>query len=146
MWYYQGAPIRSIEDCPEEAVGFIYCITDPNGKIYLGKKILHNSTWSKISKREKTQTKTRKTYKRTIKESDWLTYWGSCKDPDYRALLEQTGKLGWDRKILEFCCTKRMMSIRETYYQLTWNVLERDTWNGYIQLGKVFRKDIKYCI
>lgn len=142
-WTFEGRQIMHIDDCPDSAIGFIYCITDPNGKCYWGRKILCNTTKTKISAREKKATGTRKQFKLVKKESDWRKYWGSCKDEKYLHMLATIGD-GWKREIIEFCCTKKMLGYKEIWHQLANNVIEKDTWNGNV-MGKIYRKDIVYC-
>jgi predicted RNA-binding protein with RPS1 domain len=81
-WFYKDKPINNIEDLPdyEKVQGFVYMIQDTvTFKSYIGKKILRNTRKKKISQKVKKVTKTRKTYERTVKESDWKDYYGSSK-------------------------------------------------------------------
>ena len=79
-WKYKSQYINKIEDLPdhENIYGFVYIIQDTvTFKPYVGKKVLRNTRKKKISQKVKKATKTRKTYERTVKESDWLDYYGS---------------------------------------------------------------------
>jgi hypothetical protein len=144
-WLYNNKKITCLDDIEnhESIVGFVYQITNKQtGKIYIGKKILHNSRKTRISKKEKTTTATRKTFKRVVKESNWLDYWGSCKP-----LLEDLKQLGeeeFKREILEFCCTKKYLSFAEIEHQIKNDVLKRNTYNGNI-LSRYFQKDMQNC-
>lgn len=140
-WIYNKKEVKSIEDLPEETIGFVYIITNlDTGKYYLGKKVLSFSRRSKIGNREKISTKTRKSFKTTVKESDWLSYWGSS------LLLKQDialyGKDRFKREILETVKTKRYLSYLELEYQVKYEVLKKDTYNKNI-LGKFYQKDME---
>jgi hypothetical protein len=64
-WIYKDEPFTS-EDIGDY-IGFVYLLTDPDGKKYIGKKLF-------VSRRKLPPLKG-KTRKRTvIKESDWKTY------------------------------------------------------------------------
>ncbi len=118
-WYYKDKPIEKIEDLPdhENIYGFVYIITDlVTYKPYVGKKVLRNSRKKKISQRVKKSTGTRKTYERTIKESDWKDYYGSSKD--LQADIQKYGKQRFKRVILELCCTKKYLSYAEVAWQM----------------------------
>lgn len=137
-WLYNNKEIKSIEDFPEGVVGFVYKISTPSGKLYIGKKILSHSRRTRISKREKISTQTRKVFKTTVKESDWKNYYGSSEE-----LKKDIVVLGKDvlyREILEFCYTKKYMTYCELVHQIKYRVLETDSYNGNI-LGKIYRKD-----
>lgn len=147
-WIYKGKEITCLEDIEnyEDIVGFVYKITRKKStkygpeKIYIGKKSLHHSRKTRISKREKLTTPTRKVFKRVIKESDWITYWGSSDllKADMKVIPESYFR----REIIEFCFTKKYLAFCEIEHQFKEDVLRKDTYNGNI-LGKYFRKDIQ---
>lgn len=137
--------VSSIEEIPDyqNLVGFVYKITNTlTGKFYIGKKDFYHLRKTKISKREKTTTGTRKTFKRTIKESDWLSYYGSSKDLKDDVL--KFGSQNFKREILEFCCTKKYLSYCEVKHQFLNDVLSNNSYNGNI-LGKFFPRDLDNC-
>jgi hypothetical protein len=140
MWKFENIEITDIEQFPELTVGFVYKITDKEtNKFYVGKKILMFTKTKKISKREKKETKTRKKTVKVSSESDWKTYYGSCK-----ALLEDVKKYGeqrFKREILELCISKKHLSYCEIKWQILLNVLESNSYNENI-LGKFFREDL----
>lgn len=140
MWKFKNIEITDIEQFPELTVGFVYKITDKEtNKFYVGKKILMFTKTKKISKREKKETKTRKKTVKVSSESDWKTYYGSCK-----ALLEDVKKYGeqrFKREILELCISKKHLSYCEIKWQILLNVLESNSYNENI-LGKFFREDL----
>jgi len=139
-WIYDNKEIVSLNDFPTNCVGFIYKITNNlNGKIYVGKKILLTSRRTTISKKEKMVTKTRKTFKKIVKESDWQTYFGSCKE--LKEDVKKYGEHNFTRLILEFCHSKKYMTYCEVKYQFKYNVLETDTYNGNI-MSRFFRTDM----
>ena len=144
-WKYKSQYINSIEDLPdhENIYGFVYIIQDTvTFKPYIGKKVLRNTRKKKISQKVKKATKTRKTYERTVKESDWLDYYGSSKE--LQADVQKYGKQRFERIILELCCTKKYLSYAEVAWQMKLDVLRQDTYNGNI-LGRYYPRDMKNC-
>lgn len=136
-WYYQDKPVLSLENCPESAIGFIYKITNLlDSRIYIGKKALTHRKKTRISKREKATTKTRKTFKVTATDSKWTSYWGSCKP-----LLEDiklSGEHNFRKEIILFCFDKQSLTYQEVRHQILYGVLENDTYNSNI-LSRFFR-------
>jgi Mg2+ and Co2+ transporter CorA len=117
---------------------FVYMISNiSKNRIYIGKKIIKNTTKKRISKREKTLTGTRKTFKYVVKESNWRVYTGSSKD------LNEDIKSGdiIERRILKTCQTKKQASYYEIKYQFEYNVLETDSYNLSIN-GVFYKKDL----
>jgi hypothetical protein len=144
-WQYKNQPINTIEDLPEHETihGFVYLIQDTvTFKPYVGKKVLRNIRKKKISQKIKKATKTRKTYERTVKESDWIDYYGSSKE--LLADIQKYGKQRFKRVILELCCTKKYLSYAEVAWQIKLDVLRQDTYNGNI-LGRYYPRDMKNC-
>lgn len=129
-WYYKGKVLKP-EDIPEWACGFCYLITHkPTSRIYIGKKLLQAKRRTKISKREKVATKTRKTFKTTVKQSNWETYFGSNKE--ISAMIAEGKEKEFKREILEFCHSKQHLSYREMVIQVQYDVLSTDAFNGNI--------------
>mgnify|MGYP000441935033 FL=1 len=149
-WIYKlneglAVVVLSIDDLPnhEEAVGFVYKITNTvTGRFYIGRKNLYSERKTKISNREKTQTKTRKTFKRVVKESNWKTYYGSCAELTEEIAL--TDKKYYQREILEVCCSKKYLGYCELAHQIKNDVLTANSYNGNI-LGKYFPLDMENC-
>lgn len=134
--------VTSIEDIPdyEEVVGFIYKITNIHtGKFYIGKKNLQHTRKTRITKKEKSETKTRKTFKKVIKESDWLTYYGSSKE--LSADVAKYGEAHFRREIIQLCKGKKYLSYCEIEWQIKLDVLRADSYNGNI-LGRYYKKDM----
>lgn len=137
MWIYNGKEVKSLEDLPEGAVGFIYKISKIEiddvfpegnpGKFYIGKKQLFTNRRVKITNKEKIETKNnRKKFKQLIKESDWLIYNSSCLELK-KEILENKNK--FIKEIIEFCFNKKELTFFEVYYQFKHNVLFTNTYN-----------------
>lgn len=143
-WIYKGKSITSLQDIPnhENVIGFVYRITGPDGRIYIGKKVLHTSRKTRISKKEKLETATRKTFKRVTKESDWMDYYGSCKE--LKDDVKKLGRQHFTREILVLCCTKKYLSFCELEYQIKNDVLKTNSYNGNI-LSRYFERDMANC-
>lgn len=136
MWKYKDSEISSIDDMPNDSVGFVYQITHiPTGKKYIGKKILkHKKTRPPL-----------KGYKRKrveYVESDWKTYYGSHEG--IKQLLKENSENDFDREIIDFATTKKYLSYLETKYQFQLGVLEKQSeyFNSNI-LGKWYPRDIE---
>ena len=143
-WLYENKEMKQLSDFPESCIGFVYLIKNrENGKIYIGKKILHNNLTKLLTKKEKEEwSKPGKIpkKKKVIKESNWQDYYGSSK-----ILIDditKLGKEGFDRQILRLCYTKKEMSYWEVYFQMKYEVLAVESYNENIS-GKWFRKDVK---
>lgn len=107
-----------VPDDISEYVGFVYIITNKtNGFFYIGQK----KYWSKI-KLKPLKGKTR--YRHKVKESDWKSYYGSCKE-----LQEDVKELGTDkftRTILHNFESKADMNYTETQLLFEHEVLYDD--------------------
>jgi len=142
-WLHEGKEYTKLVEFPDNAVGFVYKVTNTtNGKFYVGKKILRNVLTKKLTKKEITEwvkpgriPKKRK----EIKESNWVDYHGSSKLVTEDIKL--AGKDVFTREILRICTTKKQMSYWETYYQMILRVLEVDSYNENV-LGKFYRRDV----
>lgn len=136
-WIYQG---RELTEAPEGMYGFIYKIT-AGGKVYYGKKAFGHNVKTKISKREKAETKTRKVFKTVSKDSGWRNYTGSSDHlNDY---IREHGDEGVYREVLGFAPDKMSLTFAELYVMIVENVLFRDDcWNGNI-LGKFYKNKVQ---
>ena len=124
QWTYNGEPVH---DLPETCEGFVYLITNlTNDKKYVGKKLAR-------FKVTKPPLKGKKNKRRSTKESDWRTYWGSS---DW--LIEDVKELGEDqftREILYYCQSRGMLSYLEAKEQFDREVLLSDEYyNGIINV------------
>jgi len=143
MWLYENKVIEKTEDFPEGTFGYVYRIINlVNGKSYIGKKQLLSKINKKLGKKEiaalPTQRGRTPSTKLIISESNWLTYWGSCKP-----LLNDVKSLGEDkfkREILTICKTKKQLTYYEVMHQVKEDVLFIDSYNDNI-LAKFHRRD-----
>ena len=137
-WYYKGYLMTS-EAIPEGSVGYCYYIVHlPTKKGYIGRKLLTSTTRKRIGVREKAATRTRKTFKVTVKESNWLQYNSSCK-PLQLAMKENPDE--FRKNILEFAHSKKHLHYLELKYMFHFNILEIDSWNDNIG-GTIYRRDL----
>lgn len=121
-WLYNDVPIES-RSIPPGSIGFIYEIENlKNGKKYIGKKNFFQT--KKLKRKGKRSV-------RKVVESDWKTYFSSC-----RELLEDVQLLGqfyFRRRILKFCYSKGDLSYEELREQMNRNVLKMpDYYNSYV--------------
>lgn len=131
-WFYDGKPFTS-EDIGS-FVSFVYRITDTEtGRFYIGKKSL-------ISVRKLPPLKGQKRRRTVVKESDWLTYFGS--NDALKALVAEAGPARFYREILHLCRSKGEASFMEAHEQFRHDVLRReDCFNEWIVV-KVHRKHL----
>lgn len=114
QWIFNGKPLLEI---PENAIGFVYIITDKtNGKRYLGKKNFYSTRKLKSSDKRRTKV-----------ESDWKHYYSSS--PIIKELVKSNGAENFEREIIAICTLERDMNYLEVKYQFYFNVLENpDKW------------------
>jgi hypothetical protein len=129
-WYYNGTPVNEL---PEDAVGFVYLITNTaNGKMYVGKKLAKFAKTTYKVVKLKNGTKKRKKIKSKI-DSDWQQYYGSS--PNLTEDINQLGTDNFKREILYYCKSKSECSYIEAREQFARRVLESDDYyNGHIQV------------
>ena len=133
MWSYNGEEFTS--EMIEDNVGFVYVITDRhNGMKYIGKK----SLWNKVTK-PPLKGKTRK--RRSLKESDWKTYFGSSEE--VKTLVEEHGEERFEREIIRLCKGKGEMTYYEMKEQIMRDVLFKpnEYYNAYVG-GRIHRKHV----
>lgn len=131
-WIYAGAAVLN---APEDFYGFVYIITNnKNSKKYIGKKFFY----SKVSK-PPLKGKTRR--RRSVKESDWKTYYGSNKELEADVAAE--GKENFTREIVKLCASKGECAYWEAKLQFENNVLLEDTWYNEWIMVKTHRKHIR---
>jgi len=124
QWTYQG---KIVDEIPEEYIGFVYLITNlTNNKKYIGKKL----SQFKVTKKP---LKGKKNKRRSTKESDWRTYWGSS--PHLQEDVEQFGPQNFTREILYYCTSRGELSYLEAKEQFDREVLKTDEYyNGIINV------------
>ena len=136
MWCYEGREFTS--DMIGEFVGFVYCITDSrNRKKYIGKKTFQ-------SRRTLPPLKGKTRRRKVIKESDWMTYYGSSEE--VKSLVEEHGGEVFHREILHLCKSKGEMSYLELKEQIEREVLlSDDYYNGILQC-KIHRSHVQSLV
>jgi hypothetical protein len=124
QWTYQG---KQVEEISEEYVGFVYLITNlSNNKKYIGKKLAKFKVTKKPLKGKKNK-------RRSTKESDWRTYWGSS--DNLNADVEHLGPENFTREILYYCTSRGELSYLEAKEQFDRKVLETEEYyNGIINV------------
>ena len=129
-WLFEN---KTIEQLPEDCVGFVYLITNNlTGRKYIGKKLAKFSRTTYKTVKLKNGNKKRKKIKGKI-ESDWQTYYGS--NIELNKDVEQLGNENFSREILYYCRSKAECSYIEAREQFSRRVLESDDWyNGHIQV------------
>ena len=111
--------------------GFVYEITDPNGKKYIGKKFFYSS-----------KTKQVKGKKKKMKvSSDWKTYFGS--NEELKSEVSKQGKENFTRTILHLCKSKGECGYLEAKEQFTKGVLESDNYYNTWIMVRVRKSHIK---
>ena len=129
-WYYNNV---LVEAPPEEAVGFVYLITNlVSGKKYIGKKLLVFSKTTYKTVTLKNGTKKKKKIRSKV-PSDWKDYYGSSLELSKD--IELLGKEKFTREILVYCMSKAECSYIEAKLQFENKVLESADWyNGQISV------------
>jgi hypothetical protein len=120
--YWENVP-QNIDDY----IGFVYIIiNNVNGRMYIGKKLLH-----KTLRKKPLKGKLRR--RRFIKDSEWREYWGSCNE--LLRDIKTFGKQNFTRKILHCHKTRWEWSYAELQEQVHRDVL-RDPiyYNGIIRI------------
>jgi hypothetical protein len=136
MWLYNDKPFDELESNGFE--GFVYCITDDNGRRYIGRKAFTHR--NKVALSKKARVGTRKRVEIRQKDSGWKDYWGSSKD--FLAYIQENGTENFRREILKLCENKQSLSYWEAHYMFQEGVLfSDDFWNGNV-LGKFFKGKI----
>ena len=129
-WTFQN---QTVEQLPEDCVGFVYLITNTtNGRMYIGKKLAKFSKTTQRTVKLKNGNKRKKKIRTKI-DSDWRDYYGSS--PELSKDVEQIGKNNFKREILYYCKSKAECSYIEAREQFSRRVLESaDYYNGHIQV------------
>ena len=137
MWTYKGNPV---DELPADCEGFVYIITNlTNNKKYIGKKLAR-------FKVTRPPLKGKKNKRRSTKESDWRTYWGSSEH--LLSDVQELGEENFTREILHYCQSKGMLSYLEAKEQFDREVLLTDEYyNGIINVrvgsSKVLQEGLK---
>lgn len=146
-WTYRNEILEDISQFPDNTYGFVYIVTHkPTGKSYIGKKILQFTTKVKLGKKELANLQgvvgRRPSYKLTVKESDWKTYYGSAKP--ILEMLKEGEHDNFTREIIQFVSNKKLLTYYECKYLFKYSVLEHplEYFNDSI-LGKFYTSDFK---
>jgi hypothetical protein len=130
VWLYES---QTVEQLPEDCVGFVYLITNTiTGRKYIGKKLAKFSKTTYKVVKLKNGSKKKKKIRSKI-DSDWQLYYGSS--PELSKDIEQLGTENFSREILYYCKSKSECSYIEAREQFARKVLESDDYyNGHIQV------------
>jgi hypothetical protein len=109
-WTFNGKAFDS-EDIGD-AYGFVYLITTPEGKKYIGRKYF----WSIRKVKGKTR--------RQRSESDWKKYYGSSEV--LKEQIKSSDKIQFKREIISLHSTAGRVNYEEVREQFANEVLERD--------------------
>ncbi len=143
-------PVTTLDGLPmSDAAGFIYRITDLlTGKFYIGMKALKHATKKKASQKEKDaalalNSKSRIKIVRGQKESDWVKYWGSCKQLKEDVILH--GEERFLREIIVLCPDKKSLGFCEVEQMIKHDVLRSSSSRCYNDniLGRYYRRDLE---
>lgn len=144
-WLYNEQEITDISQFPPGTFGFVYEVITPEGKKYIGKKVLfHNQ------KRKKTRAELaeqvgpgrKSLHKIVSKESDWKTYYGSNSLLKSQLAEGEVTLKNLKKQILELAFNKKHLTYLETKWLFQLEVLEQPEkyYNDNI-LGKFFTSD-----
>lgn len=117
-WIKEGKEITSVTQMPKEVFGFIYLITDENGRKYLGKKQVIGKRKRHFGKKESAAItdKRKRKWEYVFKETNWKKYTGSNDE------LNEAIKNGlkYKKEILYYANSKKDL----TYFEL------RELWSN----------------
>lgn len=117
-WIYNG---NTLTEPPEGYVGFIYLVTLPDNRLYVGKKLFNFKKTKQVKGKKK----------RFLAESDWKTYYGSS--DEVKTVLSESNPKDFKREILHLCKTKGELNYMETWEIFNRRALLTDTYvNGWV--------------
>ena len=144
-WLYNGKEITDISQFPSDTFGFIYEVITPEGKKYVGKKVLYHNQKKKLTKvelSEQTGRGRRKTFKIVQKESDWKRYYGSNSHLKNQISKGEVTLESLKKQIIQTASNKKHLTYLETKYLFQLEVLEKpDLYYNDNILGKFFTSD-----
>ena len=145
-WLYNKKEITDISQFPSNTFGFVYKVITPEGKKYIGKKVLYHNQKKKLTKAELAEQSGRgrkKSFRIIQKESDWKKYYGSNKHLKNQITEGEVTLENLQKQIIEIGFNKKHLKYLETKYLFQLEVLEKpdEYYNDNI-LGKFFTKDL----
>jgi len=127
-WTYKNKTIDSIDEMPENTIGFIYIIRQlSTNKKYIGRKLISKASSKTVNGKKK----------KTRKESDWKDYWSSS--PKIKEWIKENGTDDFTKEILLFVSSKSELMYAEEYALYMTNALLDDTWLNDNIRAKVMR-------
>jgi serine/threonine protein kinase len=150
MWLYKGEEVNSIDQMPEGTFGFIYeVIHKPSGRKYLGKKVLYFERNKRLSQKAINELRIERKAKgiggrvplkqKVVSESDWMKYYGS--HVEIKQLIKEGKQDEFDREILQYVPSKKLLTYYECKYLFINEVLENENYINDNVLAKFYRKD-----
>ena len=150
MWLYKGEEVNSIDQMPENTFGFIYeVVHKPSGRKYLGKKVLYFERNKRLSQKAINQLREERKAKgiggrvplkqKIVSESDWMKYYGS--HAEIKQLIKEGKQDEFDREILQYVPSKKLLTYYECKYLFINEVLENENYINDNVLAKFYRKD-----
>ena len=133
-WIYDGKPLTGTEPFIQEYRAFVYVIINlKDGRKYFGKKRLQFTSHKKR--------KGRKHRIKVVKESDWISYWGSS--DQLKVDIERFGANCFRREIIRFCRSLSESNYYELREQMINDVLLHPDkfYNAYVG-GRISRKQL----
>ena len=126
-WLYQGEVFDG--EGIDKYHGFVYIITCPDGRKYIGRKTFWFMRKKPGDKR------------RCKLESDWKKYYGS--NEEIKEYIKTNGTTNFKREILSLHVTKGEMNYTEIKEQFLRGVLETDDYMNDNINGKYFKSRVK---
>ena len=128
-WKYNNTIFT--EEMIGDNYGFVYEITGPNGRKYIGKKFFYSQKTKQVKGKKK----------RMKVASDWQTYFGS--NEELKKDIDKHGKQQYNRNIIHLCKSKGECGYLEAKEQFIRGVLESDDYYNSWIMVRVRKSHIK---